>query len=142
MLRDPARPGLIVVQVEQTLPFALQKGAANYHSDTLYWLDPARDDLPVETVTHSNSSGGEKLDSASHTVYLEFARVADGRWFPSHWQTRGFSPPSTQPVKDDGYTDFRRQIFQDQKLRAEWYGDPRLRMTDKLPQIPGTEPVK
>ena len=142
VLRDPARPGLIVLHLESNMPFALYKGTTHYQSDALYWLDPNRDDLPVEMVSRSNSAGGDKLDSVMHDVYLEFGRLADGRWYPSRSQYHGFSPPPTRPVKDDGYTEYRRQIFQDAKLSPDWYGDPNLRITDSGPHFPATEPAR
>ncbi|HEX4053169.1 MAG TPA: hypothetical protein VHX86_02790 [Tepidisphaeraceae bacterium] len=126
ILRDPARPGLIVVHIDETSTFQVPDSKAAYHSDALYWLDPAHDDLPVETVEHSNARGGDKLNFLRHVVYLDFARVAEGRWYPSHWQ--------------DGVEHWQ-QIIQNENLGPEWYGDPNLRITDAGIRFPTTEPT-
>jgi hypothetical protein len=134
VMRDPAHAGLLVLHLDQTSPFRFNNGPANYRNDAYYWLDPSRDDLPVETVIYSNSSGGEKLDDTTHSVYLEFARAGDGRWYPSHWQSRTLRPPTPAtpamplPNVDEGYREYWRQIFQPGKLQETWYGDPNARM--------------
>ncbi len=129
-LRDPARANLIVLHIEQGMP--LKNGMRGYHADSLYWLDPAHDDLPVESVIRNNLGGDDNFASVRHFVYLDFARLADGRWYPSHWQYGTIASPTTQPttrpVHDDRYREYWRQILQNEKLPPEWYGDPSLRL--------------
>jgi hypothetical protein len=144
VLRDPNRPSLIVLHIDTVMPFRMGYNSnANYHTDAWYWLDPTHDDLPVETVTRTNGSAtaGEKLDTTMHFVYSDFARLADGHWYPSRWQYRGMSPPTTQPVIDDGYVEYSRQIVQSEKLPAEWFGDPNRRFTDSGIHWPTTAPA-
>jgi hypothetical protein len=128
VMLDPARPALIVLHVTQkTGLFAGNTLPTEMHSDAYYWLDPAHDDLPVESVVRSNGFG-EKTETTMHDVFLDFAQTADGRWYPSHWEYSGFRPPATAPVVDDVYREYWRQIFTTERLPPDWYGDPNARI--------------
>ena len=86
-----------------------------------------------------------KLDSVIHLVYLHFAQLGDGRWYPTHWQQRTSRPP-TPGVKDDGaYREFHRQILTGPQLSADWFGNPTTRLTSarklRFP-TPATVPTK
>jgi hypothetical protein len=147
VLRDPARPGLVVLHVGPTIPSRVNNGTSDYQYDAKYWLDPAHDDLPVESVIHYTLTGGETRDTAVHFVNLNFARLADGRWYPSHWQYGTIRSPATRPagndapVNNEGYVEYWRQIIQDEKLGPEWYGDPNLRFIGAAFRLPTTDPV-
>jgi hypothetical protein len=140
VLSDPDHPGLIVLHQDTTSPFRLANAKSDYHNETWTWLDPAHDDLPVETLIHNNSDGGDKLDTSMHFIYLDFARTDDGKWYPSHWQYRTSRPPTTQPIQDAGYVEYWRQILQHEKLPSEWYGDPSSRMSGARASAPAPKP--
>ena len=139
VLRDPAHPDLLVLHTESRLPMPFMS-AANYHADIFVWIDPAHDDLPVESLQRTNSKTDE-LDSSIHQVVLEFGRLKDGSWFPAHWQYKTARP--TEPgVVDDGYVENWRQFFPENALPAEWYENPTQRLSKIKPLfVPSSQPA-
>ena len=121
ILRDPARPKLIVLECE-----ASWKGVG--HSYDLTWLDPDHDDLPVESISRSNFGQPDAAESTSHRICLDFARLPDGRWYPAHWQEARIAAPTTRPVRNESYGDYYRQVLPGAMLDDEWYGDPAARV--------------
>ena len=96
VLHDPERPGLLVLHRNVTF-------GKGFHSDSITWIDPARDDLPVESLSRSNFGASEPTAQVAivHTVVLDFGRLKDGRWYPTHWQT-GVVHPARPGIVDDG----------------------------------------
>jgi hypothetical protein len=154
VLRDANRPGLIVVHVEATSPVRFYNSKNDRKIDSMYWLDPARDDLMVEWIQRSDDYGTGKLDSLIHRVYLDFAQLADGRWYTTHWQQRTAAPREPGVTDDGAYHEGHRQFFQNAKLPADWFGDPNERLksawkltfppatTTTAPTTPTTQPPK
>jgi hypothetical protein len=140
VLRDPARPGLIVLHSEQRLPLALMPNWAKYHADRFVWIDPAHDDLTVESLQRTNTKTDE-LDSTIHEVVLEFGRLKNNAWFPAHWQYKSASPPEPG-VTDSGYVEVWRQFFPENALPAEWYENPTPRLSGMKPLFrPSSQPA-
>jgi hypothetical protein len=137
ILLDRTRPELVVLRVKGEIPgFGASSTRPYYWWDDYYWLDPKRDYLPVESVEYSS----DREDAPTHIVYLAFARLADGRWYPTHSQARTFFPASTG-VSDPGYGDEWRQVLQDQKLEDQWFTDPAGRLKRAGSLFPAGQPT-
>jgi hypothetical protein len=121
--RDPDHPGLIVLHTLQTMSFPGNGAATSYKSETTSWIDPARDDLVVESVTRAKWNN-EKNDTIIHEIFLDYAKLADGRWFPNHWQQAVLRSGTTLPDDWGNYSDHWRQIFQNARLDDDWYSNP------------------
>jgi hypothetical protein len=137
VLLDRTRPELVVLHVKGEIPgFHTSSTRSDYWWDDYYWLDPKRDYLPVESVEYRSYSG----DAPTHTVYLAFARLADGRWYPTHSQARTFFPANSG-VSDAGYGDGWLQVLQDQKLDDQWFTDPAGQLKRAGSLFPAAQPT-
>jgi hypothetical protein len=124
ILREPSRPGLVILYIRREYPAFMTATSRPATNEDYYWLDPKRDDLPMEMLGHNGLNG----DATSHIVYAAFSRLADGRWYPTHWQDRTIFPPSVG-ASAPGYEDHWREVFQGVKpLGDEWFTDPARRL--------------
>jgi len=84
------------------------------------WIDPERDDMPVETLSCDYGSDAKTIELKLLTKYLDYAQLSDGRWYPTRWQM-------TYEVhnRPDKYClEFHLQLFADMKLDKSWFTDP------------------
>jgi hypothetical protein len=87
-------------------------------------MDPAKNDVPVETVLQNFAPGADNpaIESERHIVYSDFSKAANGIWYPSAWKfTSTMQGRNGQTVS---VSNSRLQIWTGQKLGAEWFQDP------------------
>ena len=99
-----------------------------YHSyrpttrhERYYWFDHKRDDMPVEKRYLSYMKDGTSVEREWRSVYLDYAQLPDGRWYPTRWQE------TTTKHGDDPYsstTECHLTLSTDVALEADWFGDP------------------
>ena len=109
------KPGLIGLHIE-------------YHSylpttrhERYYWFDPKRDDMPVEKQYLSYMKDGISVEREWRSVYLDYAQLPDGRWYPTCWQE------TTTDHGENPYTsttEFHLTLATDIALEADWFTDP------------------
>ncbi len=81
---------------------------------SIFWLDPARDDMPVEKVHKTLSANGKTSKRKDITRYLDYAQLPNGQWYPTRWQT----------VRDGKSGEYILQIFPGAILSNEWFAQP------------------
>jgi hypothetical protein len=109
------KPGLIGLCIE-------------YHSylpttrhERYYWFDPKRDDMPAEKQYLSYMKDGTSVEREWRSLYLDYAQLPDGRWYPARWQEtttdHGESPYTST-------TECHLTLSTDIALEAHWFSDP------------------
>ncbi len=124
--QDSTRPGLTGLFSEEIWPawasgtFGGEPNVAGYRIELLSWVDPARDDLPVESSRRFTKPDGT-LISAMREADFTFAQLPGGQWYPATWTTyaalksdQGLSEPKPAITH-------RLRIFPDQALPAAWF---------------------
>ncbi|MHC4112002.1 MAG: hypothetical protein ACYSUY_13080 [Planctomycetota bacterium] len=90
------------------------------HVEIIYWIDPVRDDMPVETITRMFDKSQESITRERHTRYLDYGTIRENQWYPTRWQT-------TSTVHSGGYsntnlmTEYNLRIFPDMELDDWWF---------------------
>ena len=112
LTEDINRPGLIGICVEKHFP------RCDYEQQMLIELiisiEPERDDMPVEILVCRYDTDEKILKSKSHTKYLDYAQLPNGKWYPTRWQG----------ISNFGKNKQYLQIFQDMKLDKSWFNNP------------------
>jgi hypothetical protein len=116
LANDPAHPRLLGLHWTRTGSMGNQP----YTTDTTWWLDPARDDLPVERT--STTTGA--LTSSSHITYSDFTQLPDGQWYPAHWRDDRTDRDPTSPKLTPTSTDFHLRIDPTLQLPDDWFQPP------------------
>jgi hypothetical protein len=60
--------------------------AADWPTETMLWIDPLRDDLPVEYVFRRMDAGAKQPTREQRVRITEHQQLPDGRWFPQRWE--------------------------------------------------------
>jgi hypothetical protein len=114
-------------------------------TEKIFWIDPNRDDMPLETTVRE-----EKFAPGSDTVattvevhfrYLDYARLPDGRWYPTHWEQQ-LSRKSTQGRTFDFFLEYHLQIFPNRQLDPIWYGNRAAALNIEGFKLTGKKPLK
>jgi hypothetical protein len=132
VITDPTRPGMIglkVVQMIWTGKGDPQDRKQQRRAEQTYWLDPKRDDLPVESSWTNHKPGGDAIEMESKTTNLEMKQLPDGRWFPSRWKSvmKGAAMARDQVQENALF------VFPGHKVPAEWFSNPVERVKAEKP---------
>ena len=142
LIEDPKRPGLIGLHTVQQIWTGMSNDLGDrknfYQSEHTAWLDPARDDLTVESIQRTNRPGSDVLQLEFHTTTLDMKQTAAGQWYPSRWRIEVTDNVEgrKQPLH---YTTLHwLQIVTDKTLDDSWFID-----LAKYPQAPpSTRPAQ
>ncbi len=99
-------------------------------SETTIWLDPARDDMPVEKISRTYEKDNKTVKREYITRYLSYAQLPNGQWYPTRWKTtsglyRGMGQDRVQNRGRLRSTrEYNLQIFPNMKLEGEWFTNP------------------
>ncbi len=96
-------------------------GTTDSRHERYYWFDPQRDDMPVEKQYLGYMKDGSTVEREWHSVYLDYAQLPDGRWYPTRWQ-EGTSNHGENPYTS--LTEFHLTFSTDIALEADWFTDP------------------
>ena len=121
-LTDPAKPGLIGLELDQTYPGAEMKPTRALHT---YWLDPTKDDVPAEwtSITYEGLTAKEQL--RFETKRSEFSKTDGGKWYPAEWTT---VTVMHMPAETRYYQKSRLLLWPAEKLAPEWFRKPEGKM--------------
>ena len=84
--------------------------------------------MPVEKRSLVYMKDGSTVEYDWHSVYLDYAQLPDGRWYPTRWQE------TTSRFGDSPYTsssELHLTLSTDIALEADWFSDP-----NELPEQP------
>ncbi len=90
VLTDNVHPGLIALHTEQITPGRDMKRQKNAGT---YWMDPARNDLSIETLLQTYQPDVEagnappRVENDIHTIRTQFEKTTNGTWYPAAWRT-------------------------------------------------------
>jgi hypothetical protein len=101
-------------------------------AEKTYWLDPARNDAPVEL-----DSVFLRPRRTEKTKFLEYATTPDGRCYPTHWIA--FNDVGTDVDRSDH---FRLTVETDQPLEPTWFGDPAAHFTSETGEPPPPDAIQ
>jgi hypothetical protein len=117
LITDPARPGLVGITSERTW----KEQGQSIRSESVSWIDPTRDDMPVEKTWRYWVNGS--LFTETSTKYLEYAQLPDGQWYPKRWvETRLDNVPrrsTTQLTKS--LTQYNLLVVPNMTLDKDWF---------------------
>ena len=125
-IRDRGRPGLVGLRMDRHgpgHPHGLMEDQRRMWLDvTTFWFDPLRDDVPVEATWRVYAKGSGELETDGRTTCTDWARTADGRWYPAAWQvvTR-FNREGSWTVHTE---EWRLRVWAGERLGAEWFAGP------------------
>jgi len=104
------------------------KPSVKQRCEEYYWFDPERDDMPTERIFRDYLSGSQAIENEFHTVYLNYSRLLDGRWYPSKWRMTTVSNLGGQSHK---YTREYHLFLNDaMELEKDWFTNPLERSKD------------
>jgi hypothetical protein len=88
--------------------------------EIIYWIDPARDDMPVETIARMFDKSHESITRERHTRYFDYAGVRENQWYPTRWQETNmfYSDENSRAI---GITEHNLRIFPDMELDDWWF---------------------
>jgi hypothetical protein len=122
LLKDINRPDLIGLYTEGYINSC--DSLLSQRIEYTCWIDPNRDDMLVERLSHDYSTDGKTVDLKIFTEYIDYAQLSDGRWYPAHWQMT--IEAGKQPRKS--CRKFYLNISTDIKLDELWFTDPVWRL--------------
>lgn len=94
LLHDPHRPTLIGLCIAETWPASQSQelggppNEAGWRTVYINWLDPARENLPVDRIRQTIAADGGVYYEQRCDNY-EFTQVESGRWYPTSWHLTG-----------------------------------------------------
>lgn len=115
LITQAERPGLIGLSIEY------HSYRPNRRHERCYWFDPQRDDAPVERQYVSYVEDGTTVEYEWHSLYLDYAQLPDGRWYPTRWQET-MSKHGEDPYTSS--TEFHLFLSTDTALEPDWFKDP------------------
>jgi len=118
VITDKDKPGLIGLKIEQTYPGEEMKPTK---SENLIWLDPAKDDLPVQRLSITYQPASDKVQLRFDFQDYQFARTSTGKWYPARWLV---ITSSESPTQYKLRTDTRLSIWTDRKLPPQLLAQP------------------
>ncbi len=124
LLADKDRPTLIALRTEQMTngrDMKWQKDASTY------WIDPARNDVPVETLLQiyqpvvEAGNSPPRIENEIHTIRTRFEKTGNGTWYPSEWRTSFTQHGQTESVSGEQN---HLQVWGGKTLPPEWFNPP------------------
>jgi hypothetical protein len=120
LLADVNRPDLVGIYAEGLVQ---QCDSRRFQrTEQLIWIDPGRDDVPVETFARDYGPDGETVVTEFSTKYLDYGQLPDGKWYPNCWRQ------TTRSRVRDQFRDYTQQfhlrLYPGTKLHSGWFCDP------------------
>lgn len=126
LLEDINRPGLVGLYAEGYIPRC--DSPRRQRIEQILWIDPERDDMPVETLSRDYSQDEKTVKLKFLTKYLDYTQLSDSRWYPTRWQMT--TEVHNRPDKD--CREFHLQLFAEMKLDKSWFTDPDKRFANRI----------
>lgn len=120
IVADSAHPGLVGLKIDKLY---FMHAMNDTQLAQMYWFDPAKDDLSVESTEVYTSLNTHKVVLQHHNVFSAFAQTENGRWYPTRWQQLQRINDWPQGALETSW-DTRVQLSTNKKLDAEWFLDP------------------
>jgi hypothetical protein len=118
LLKDIDRPDLIGLYTEGHIYRC--DSPSSQRIEQILWIDPNRDDTPVEMLSLDYGVDGKTVELKLLTECIDYVQLPDGRWYPTHW--RMTTEVGKQPRKS--YREFYLHIFVGMKLDETWFTNP------------------
>jgi len=122
----PSQQGLRVTTFSEESQGVLQR------HDDIWWFDTAKSDMPLEHTSISVSREGKETVGTT-TKYLEYAKLPDGKEYPTRWQT-------TWPSTNKTY-EYNLQIFQGMKVDKGRFARPTPPTTTSVPAAAAAQDI-
>jgi hypothetical protein len=124
LITDKTRPGQVGLRLEQQV---YMKAGVYEREVSLCWLDPGRDDMPLERTSQRYAQDGKITGSEFKTTYLQHKQLPDGRWYPSQWRTTTIDRARGDKIMRD--EECHLQLFPGATLEPAWFTNPVERLT-------------
>lgn len=126
LLEDINRPGLVGLYAEGHILSC--DSPRRQRIEQILWIDPERDDMPVERLSRDYKQDGKTVELKLLTKYLDYAQLSDGRWYPRHWRmTTEIGEQQRKSCRE-----FHLQIFAGMKLDESWFTNPEGQVTNNI----------
>jgi hypothetical protein len=114
LFTDSSRPGKIGIRGSTLIQ---RSPTVSQREEKIFWIDPGRDDLPVETIIRDYRPDGKTIETENKTLYLDYSQLPTGQWYPAHWRgiTKGKYPRTSE---------YRLLIAPNLKLAPFWFTNP------------------
>ncbi len=118
LLENDDRPDQIGLNI-QKIPLPPKKTT---RTEYIFWLDPSRDDMPVDRIKRVYDLNGALLRE-THRHYISYAQLPNDSWYPTHWELT-VSQYTNGRIKDTRNEVYHLQIFPDVELDPLWFANP------------------
>ena len=116
LMKDDKHPGQVGLR---EISFYQVRQDVKRRNETVLWLDPAREDMPVEKTYRSYASDNKTVKNERHTKYLDYSQLPSGQWYPTRWRQT-----TTYRGADKDVQEYNLQIIPNMKLDDEWFTSP------------------
>ena len=114
------RPGQIGLLVD--VRYSESESPHTARKTMIHWIDPARGDVPVETLWISHKRKPAGPPTRQYWRYTEHQQLPDGRWYPTKWQAHALAIANTGKgrwanqsyIMDDA--EFRLRVYPGMKV--------------------------
>jgi len=129
VVTDSSHQGLVGLDVHISNMQQYGSDPQPTESRETFWLDPTRDDMPIERIKQYYLSD-RILSKEVHVRYLAYAQLKGGQWHPTHWlsTTTDYSEGKPVRVRNEHYY---LEIIPDMQLDPIWLTNPVERFKDK-----------
>jgi hypothetical protein len=117
-------PGQLGLHVEQML-FVTDMTQKQLDVDT-YWLDPSRDDMPIEWKMTQYEKDGKTISTDSTVTFLEWKQLPNGQWYPTRWTSDFVSNEGGRSIGNKQA--FHLAMCPGEKLGDEWFTNPAAKL--------------
>ena len=127
LLSDNKHPGQVGLRVKT---YSHPTPKSKQLQETILWLDPARDDVPVEKIRRTYEKDNKTVKREYISRYMGYAQLPSGQWYPTQWQvTSGICQDVSRGQSHNrgfvkGTRQYNLRIFPNVKLGEEWFTDP------------------
>jgi hypothetical protein len=113
LVSDASHPKKIGIRSSTTI----QRAAISQREEKIYWIDPSRDDLPVETIVCDYQPDGKAVETEYRTCYRDYAKLPNGQWYPTRWE-------SIARGKNARTREYRLYLDTHFILNRSWFANP------------------
>jgi len=89
-------------------------------SEFIYWMDPACDDMVVESTERTYGPDRKSIIVEKHTEYLSFDKLRGEKFYPTCWQTT-VTRYSNDGSKGRRALEYHLTIYPDMELEDWWF---------------------
>ncbi len=126
---DEKRPGILGLRLRFGDFSQDESPAGSKREEKVFWIDPSRDDVPVEAHIRSERFGGDARHVIEkHVEYLDYAKLENGPWYPTHWQAVSSSVGGPGQRNITYTREFHLQLAPGKALDTTWYGSCQKRL--------------